>query len=92
MSETKSIHVVIRGRVQGVFYRKWTQERARHHGIAGWVRNRDDGAVEGIFSGPAEAVDALVAECRDGPPAARVESIDITVAESVPGQGFEVTD
>ncbi|GLS45721.1 acylphosphatase [Methylobacterium brachythecii] len=92
MSETKSIHVVIHGRVQGVFYRKWTQERARHHSIAGWVRNRDDGAVEGVFSGAAEAVDALVDECRDGPPAARVEGIDVTAAEPVPGQHFEVTD
>jgi acylphosphatase len=92
LSETKSLHLVIRGRVQGVFYRKWTQERARHHGIAGWVRNRDDGAVEAVFSGPAEAVDALLAECQEGPPAARVEGIDVTAAEPVLAQTFEVTD
>ncbi|GEO98293.1 acylphosphatase [Methylobacterium haplocladii] len=92
MSETKAIHVVIRGRVQGVFYRKWTQARARHHGVAGWVRNRADGAVEGVFSGSADAVDALVAECRDGPPAARVDGIDITAAEPVSTRGFAVAD
>ncbi len=92
MSETKSIHVLIRGRVQGVFYRKWTHGRARQHGVAGWVRNREDGAVEGVFSGPAAAVDALLAECREGPPAARVEGIDVTPAAPVSTQGFAVVD
>lgn len=92
MGETKAIHVVIRGRVQGVFYRKWTQARARHHAVAGWVRNREDGAVEGVFSGPADAVDALVAECRVGPPAARVDGIDIAVAEPAETRGFAIVD
>ena len=92
MSETKSVHVVITGQVQGVFYRKWTQERAREHGVAGWVRNREDGAVEGVFSGSSEAVAALLAECRPGPPAARVEDIAIGEAEPVLTRGFEVTD
>ena len=92
MSDTKSVHVVVTGRVQGVFYRKWTQERARHHGVAGWVRNREDGAVEGVFSGSAEAVDALLDECRQGPPAAQVENVAVARAEPVLSRGFEVTD
>lgn len=92
MSETKSVHVVIRGTVQGVFYRKWTQERARALGVAGWVRNREDGAVEGVFSGPGEVVDELLRECRDGPPAARVTDIAVDVVEPTLARGFEITD
>ena len=92
MNEPKSVHLVIRGRVQGVFYRAWTRERAEHRGVDGWVRNRPDGAVEAVFSGPPEAVDKLVAECRKGPPAARVEAIDVTPAEPLTARGFAVTD
>lgn len=92
MSETRSVHVVIRGTVQGVFYRKWTQERARALGVVGWVRNREDGAVEGVFSGPGEVVDELLRECRDGPPAARVTDIAVDVAEPTLARGFEITD
>lgn len=90
MSETKSVHVVISGRVQGVFYRGWTEERAGRLGIAGWVRNRSDGTVEAVFSGPGEAVDRLLAECRQGPPAARVDDIAVAPAEPVTARGFEV--
>lgn len=91
MSDSKSIHLVIRGRVQGVFYRRWAQERAERHGIAGWVRNRPDGAVEAVLSGPSEAVETLLAECREGPPAAQVEGIDVAAAEPILTRGFEVT-
>ena len=92
MTDSTAIHVVIRGRVQGVFYRKWTQERARHLGVAGWIRNREDGAVEGVFAGRVDAVEALVDACRAGPPAARVEGIDVTPAETPNGDGFSVAD
>lgn len=92
MSDSKSIHLVIRGHVQGVFYRRWTQKRAERHGIAGWIRNRPDGAVEAVLSGPSEAVETLLAECREGPPAARVEGIDIEAAEPILTRGFAVTD
>ncbi|MEH3116856.1 MAG: acylphosphatase [Methylorubrum populi] len=87
---TKAIRAVIRGRVQGVSYRAWTKKRADSHGVAGWVRNRPDRTVEALFSGPAEAVDALLAECRRGPFAARVDGIDVTEAEPAPGAGFEI--
>jgi acylphosphatase len=72
--------VVIRGRVQGVGYRYAMVEAAEAHGVAGWVRNRRDGTVEGFVQGEAPAVDAVVAWCRRGPPAARVTSVEAAEA------------
>jgi acylphosphatase len=69
-------HVVIRGRVQGVGYRAWTEVSALERGLQGWVRNRRDGSVEAVFSGPEHDVAAMIAECRRGPPGAWVEAID----------------
>jgi acylphosphatase len=69
-------HVIIRGRVQGVGYRAWTEVAALEHGIEGWVRNRRDGSVEAMFSGEADDVTAMIAHCRRGPPGSRVEAID----------------
>jgi acylphosphatase len=69
-------HVVIRGRVQGVGYRAWTEYTARDHGLEGWVRNRRDGSVEAVFAGALAAVDAMIAACRRGPPGARVDAMD----------------
>ena len=92
MSETRSVHVVIVGRVQGVFYRAWTRDRARALGLSGWVRNRADGAVEAVVSGPVEAVETLLAECRHGPPAARVDDVTVEPAEPVDATGFRVRD
>jgi len=68
--------VLIRGRVQRVGYRAWTEYTALEIGLEGWVRNRSDGAVEALFAGPAEDVAAMLEACRQGPPGARVESID----------------
>ena len=67
---------VIRGRVQGVGYRVWTEMTALELGLEGWVRNRRDGTVEALFAGPQEAVEAMLEACRQGPPGARVEAID----------------
>jgi acylphosphatase len=69
-------HVVIHGRVQGVGYRAWTELTALERGLEGWVRNRRDGSVEAVFKGPDEEVAAMIAECRRGPPGARVDAID----------------
>jgi acylphosphatase len=69
-------HVVIRGRVQGVGFRAWTEDTALEHGLEGWVRNRRDGAVEAVFAGDAGAVNAMVEACRKGPPGARIDAID----------------
>jgi acylphosphatase len=69
-------HVSIRGRVQGVGYRAWTEYTALECGLQGWVRNRRDGSVEALFVGSHDAVAAMIAACSDGPPGARVETID----------------
>lgn len=70
------VHIVIRGRVQGIGYRAWTEDEAQARGIAGWVRNRRDGSVEALFAGAANDVQALIDACRDGPPGARIDAID----------------
>jgi acylphosphatase len=75
--------VVVAGRVQGVFFRDATRRLAQRHGVAGWVRNTRDGTVEAVFEGEPEAVERLVAFCREGPRGAevtRVESYDETTA------------
>lgn len=79
----------IRGRVQGVFYRNWMVSAARDLGIKGWVRNLGDGSVEAEAFGPAEAIDRLVALCREGPPAAEVTGIEVGEAEGPAPQTFE---
>jgi acylphosphatase len=84
--------VRIHGRVQGVFFRNWTLDKARGLGVRGWVRNRRDGSVELVAYGEDEAVQALVADCRIGPPAARVERIEVEPVEGEgPPSGFRVT-
>ena len=67
--------VTIRGRVQGVGYRAWVENRARAHGLEGWVRNRRDGSVEALLAGPAEVVADLITRCRRGPSTARVDAV-----------------
>jgi acylphosphatase len=75
MSHPITVRVRIRGRVQGVWYRGWTVDEARRLGLSGWVRNRRDGSVEAVFSGPEHAVRAMIACCRQGPPAALVREV-----------------
>ncbi len=67
----------IRGRVQGVGFRMWTEREARSRALEGWVRNRRDGAVEAVFSGPPAAGEAMIAACRRGPALARVDAVDV---------------
>ena len=74
-------HVIISGRVQGVWFRGWTKQQASSLGLTGWVRNRRDGTVEAIFQGDAEDIDAMLNACWQGPPAASVA--DIRVADGV---------
>jgi acylphosphatase len=81
MSETIR-HVTIRGRVQGVGYRYWFEQQARARGLEGWVRNRRDGSVEAVLAGPAKAVAELIAQCRRGPSAARVDAVQDEDASS----------
>lgn len=69
-------HVLVRGRVQGVGFRAWTEVAALEHHLMGWVRNRRDGAVEAVFIGSESDVLAMIDDCRSGPPGARVDFID----------------
>ncbi|MDG2205152.1 MAG: acylphosphatase [Alphaproteobacteria bacterium] len=80
MAET-ALHVIISGRVQGVWFRDWTKQQASSLGLTGWVRNRRDGTVEAIFQGDAADIDAMLNACWQGPPAASVA--DIRVADGV---------
>ncbi len=73
----KTLHLMISGRVQRVWYRDWMVAEAVARGISGWVRNRADGRVEALVAGEAEAVDALVAACHRGPERARVSGIEV---------------
>ena len=82
--------VVVHGRVQGVFFRDSTRQEAEARGVAGWVRNRDDGAVEAVFEGSPEAVGALVEFVAEGPPDALVERVEAYDEWPELLSGFEV--
>lgn len=73
----KRIHLIVRGRVQGVYFRAATQREARRLGITGWVKNRPDGGVEMLAEGDEDAVKELASWANHGPSAARVDSVDI---------------
>lgn len=74
-SHRSTLHLLIAGRVQGVFYRASMVEQAQAAGLHGWVRNLRDGRVEALVQGPQPALDTLLAWCRQGPPAARVDEV-----------------
>jgi acylphosphatase len=78
MADTVRRRVVVRGDVQGVFFRDSTRREAESRGVAGSVTNRSDGAVEAVFEGPREDVEAMVAFCRSGPSRANVEAVEVT--------------
>ena len=89
-------HIVIRGIVQGVGYRAWAEDEALQRELEGWIRNRRDGTVEAVFSGPDQEVEAIILACRQGPRGARVDALDITeagddlVRRRRPGERFSV--
>jgi len=89
--ERSAVHLVVVGRVQGVAFRAYAVDEATRLGLAGWVRNRMDGTVEARAEGRPEAVQAFVAWCRHGPPAARVEEVEVsTVPATGLDRGFQV--
>ena len=88
----KSVALRIEGRVQGVWFRRWTQDTARSFGLNGWVRNRRDGAVEALFSGTEEAVARMIEQCWKGPPAAQVTHVVERPADPPGRSGFHVLE
>ncbi len=87
---SKRARVIVRGRVQGVFFRADARERARSLGLSGWIRNNLDGTVEAAFEGDDERVDSIVDWCRRGPAGAVVEDVDVSWEEPQGESGFFV--
>jgi acylphosphatase len=83
-------HVVIHGRVQGVFFRDTVRRTAEARGLAGWVRNTPEGTVEAVFEGEAEAVDDLIRVAHEGPRGAIVERVEVAEERPEGLSGFEV--
>lgn len=84
----RAVDVRVSGLVQGVFFRATCADQAERLGVSGWIGNEPDGTVAGHFEGPAEAVEALVAWCRSGPPRARVEAVQMSEAQVTGSAGF----
>ena len=89
MSEIRR-RVVVRGYVQGVFFRDSVRRLAERHGVAGWIENRRDGAVEAVFVGEPAAVERLIEFCRQGPRGARVDKVEVSEEEPVGETCFSV--
>jgi acylphosphatase len=83
-------HVVVHGRVQGVFFRDTTRRLAESRGVAGWVRNTPEGSVEAVFEGDADAVEELVRFVREGPRGAAVARVEVAAEEPEGLAGFRV--
>ena len=77
MEKKVRAHAVISGRVQGVFFRLETKRAADGYGVFGWVRNNRDGTVEAVFEGDREKVLSVLEWCKQGPPIAGVQNVDI---------------
>ncbi|GJD30882.1 Acylphosphatase [Methylobacterium adhaesivum] len=90
MSRDRTVEAIIHGRVQGVGYRFWTKAQAERLGLSGHVRNRPDGTVAATFSGTHEAVAAMLAACREGPPGARVTEVTEREATTPAAAGFQI--
>ena len=88
-SSFKILKVAVTGRVQGVWFRAWTCEQAESLGLDGWVRNRRDGSVEAVLSGQDKDVDAMLDLLRQGPPAAKVTSVQSEALDDPPESGFQ---
>ncbi len=89
MSAKRTVRLRIEGRVQGVGYRMFVERTATALGLDGWVRNRRDGGVEAVVSGVSDAIDEIIARCKVGPPAARVDRVEVLPEDEVVA-GFSV--
>jgi acylphosphatase len=90
MSDVARRRVVVHGHVQGVFFRDTTRREAQRRGVSGWVSNRPDGAVEAVFEGSPEAVEAMVDFCSGGPRGADVDRVETSEEDPEGLSGFDV--
>ena len=90
MAQTQRVRVRIHGRVQGVFFRAETRDRARSLGLGGWVRNAHDGTVEAAFEGPFERVQSMLDWCRRGPSLAQVEDVSVESEQPAGEVDFDI--
>ena len=81
------VHVIISGRVQGVWFRASTRDKAQQLGLTGWVKNTVEGNVEAVFEGKEQQVQQMIDWCHRGPPHARVDNVE--VQKKPISQGFE---
>ena len=88
--DRRTVTVKIEGRVQGVYYRAWTNDTAHALGLDVWVRNASDGSVEAVFSGPPAAVEEMLKRCAIGPRGAKVTAVTIVDEGGAPPSGFKV--
>jgi acylphosphatase len=86
----KKVHLIISGRVQGVFYRAFTKDVAESLGLKGWVRNIRDGRVEAVFEGDEDKISIAIERCKEGPPYAKVDNIEVTWSEPEGLVDFEI--
>jgi acylphosphatase len=87
----RRVRVLVSGRVQGVFFRASCAERAGELDLSGWIRNVSGGDVEAVFEGTDAAVEEIVRWCREGPPLAHVDRVDVAEEAPAGGSGFRVT-
>lgn len=86
----QTVRLIIKGKVQGVFYRASAKEQAERLHIRGWVRNTEDGHVECLVSGPDDRVNRFIAWCRQGPSAAHVTGVDVYPSDEQQLDGFQI--
>jgi acylphosphatase len=90
VSGERIVRLRIEGRVQRVGYRMFVERNAAALGLDGWVRNRRDGGVEAVVSGADDTIDEIIARCKDGPPAARVDRVEVLPEDEPVAPGFSV--
>lgn len=88
----KKLHVIISGRVQGVFFRVYTKEKAEALNLSGWIRNLSNGQVEAVFEGNKKNLDEMLTWCYKGSPLSNVEKVEFTFGEAEGIMGFEITN
>lgn len=86
----RTVHILISGRVQGVGFRAWMRGEAQRLGLAGWVRNTQDGHVEAVLCGLSGDVKTMLESCQDGPRWARVDNVEQHPAKAFSETGFTV--